>query len=200
MDQQTARRDHILPQNMDNFEQVTAFLEIMEWFFVSLNELKICNSIKVYSVKNGNHDGITAYATTMALFAKLKVIIPNCETKLFSDFFGYYEFEGHKFIICHGKDDEFMKRGLPLNIGDKERVMIYDWLESQNIYGNNIHFVKGDLHSDNLNSSYKLDYRNCLSLFGASDYASFNFERNHYGVSYSIIDNGNILNGTFVDL
>jgi len=103
MDQQTARRDHIMPQNMDNFEQVTAFLEIMEWFVVSIQQMGICNYIKVYSVKDGNHDGITAYTAQLALLNKLNLILPNCETKLFTDFFGYYEFKGEKFILCHGE-------------------------------------------------------------------------------------------------
>ena len=200
MDAQTARRDHIMPQNMDNFEQVTAFLEIMEWFMVSIQQMGICNNIKIYSVKDGNHDGITAYTAQLALLNKLNLILPNCETKLFTDFFGYYEFKAQKFILCHGKDSEFMKRGLPLNISDKEKIMIYNWLESQGITGTNIHFIKGDLHSDNLNSCYKMDYRNCLSLFGASDYANFNFERNNYGVSYSVIEDGEMMNGSFINL
>lgn len=200
MDQQTARRDHIMPQNMDNMEQVTAFLEIMEWFFASLYKLNISNNIKVYSVINGNHDGITAYVSTLALFNKLNLVIPQCETQLFTEFFGYYEFKGHQFVICHGKDSEFMKVGMPLNLDLKNKDIMRDWLESKEIYGKNIHFIKGDLHSDNLNTSYKLDYRNCLSLFGSSDYANFNFSKNDYGVSYEVIDNGDLLRGSFINL
>lgn len=200
MKQQTARQDHFLPQNLDDFEQITAYLEIMEWFLVSLHNLNICNNIKVYSVKCGNHDGISAYTATVALFNKMKLILPQYEYILFTEFFGFYEFKNHKFIICHGKEDEFMKRGMPLNIDDKNKVMIYNWLDSQGIYGNNIHFIKGDLHSDNLNSSYKMDYRNCLSLFGASDYANYNFERNNYGVSYEILDGEELLHGTYINL
>lgn len=200
IDSQTARKDHILPQNMDNFEQITAYLEIMEWFFTSLYSMGICNNLKVYSVKNGNHDGISGYTATKALFNKLNLIIPGCETVLYSDFFGYYEFEGRHFIICHGKDDEFMKRALPLNLTDKDKTFIRDWLDYNKIFGENIHFIKGDLHSDNLNSSSRFDYRNCLSLFGNSDYSSFNFEKNNYGVSYEILDGDDLLRGTFINL
>lgn len=56
MDNQTARRDHYMPQNMDNAEQVTAFLTIMHKFICSLYESKICQKILIYSVKEGNHN------------------------------------------------------------------------------------------------------------------------------------------------
>lgn len=201
MDQQTARRDHILPQNMDNFEQVKAFVEIMNWFTDMLVTNVEFNNLKFYSVRCGNHDGITGYVATDALFSRIKLKYSDIvETTIFTDFFGYYEFKGMKWILTHGKDDEFMKKGLPLNLTDATKSIIYDWLEDNNIHGKNIHFIKGDLHSDNLNSCYKLDYRNVLSLFGSSDYGSMNFARNNYGVSYELIDNGQLLRGTFIDL
>ena len=50
--------------------------------------------------------------------------------KLFT--FGYYEFKAQKiYFYVMEKDSEFMKRGLPLNISDKEKIMIYNWLELQ---------------------------------------------------------------------
>lgn len=202
INQTTARPSstHLLPQNLDNYEQVKAFLEIMEWFVSSLVEMKICNKIKMYSVKCGNHDGIVSWIATTALFAKLKLLYPNIESKIFDEFFGYYEQDGHKWIITHGKDDLFMKHGLGLNIKPNEKIQIYNWLESKGIYGTNIHVIKGDLHSDNLNSCKKMDYRNCLSLFGASDHSNFNYELNDYGVSYEVIDNGELMRGTFINL
>lgn len=202
INQTTARPSstHLLPQNLDNYEQVKAYLEIMEWFVSSLVEMKICNKIKIYSVKCGNHDGIVSWIATTALFAKLRLIYPSIESKIFDEFFGYYELDGHKWIITHGKDDLFMKHGLGLNIKPNEKIQIYNWLESKGIYGTNIHVIKGDLHSDNLNSCKKMDYRNCLSLFGASDHSNFNYELNDYGVSYEVIDNGELMRGTFINL
>ena len=94
-----------------------------------------------------------------------------------------------------------MKKGLPLNMNDKTQVMIYEWLEANNIRGNNIHIIKGDLHSNALNSCRLFDYRNVLSLFGASDYSNYNFSRNTYGVSYDLfIDNNVRTIGTFENL
>jgi len=103
MNGETTRGGNPLPQNMDNYEQVNNYINIMTDFMFSLHAMNICNHIKVYSVKCGNHDGIVGYTATMALFARLQLMFPNYEFKLFNDFFGYYEFKGHKWIICHGR-------------------------------------------------------------------------------------------------
>ena len=200
MDNQTARRDHFMPQNMDNVEQVQVFIRVLEWFFSSLYKSNICNNLKIYSVKCGNHDGTMGYVATMALLYKLKLMYPDIETTLFDEFYGFYKFKGHTWILTHGKDEKFMKKGLPLNLDDRNKVMIYEWLDSQNIYGDNIHVIKGDLHTENINSCKKLDYRNVLSLFGASDYSNYNFSRNQYGVSYELFIGDNLLRGTFENM
>lgn len=200
IDGYTCSHTHQLPQNMDNYEQVKAYIEVMEWFVVSLHKLNISNNISLYSVKSGNHDGVAAYVATSALFTKLKLILPEYNYTIFDTFFGYYEFAGHKWVITHGKDDKFMKKGMSLNITPQEKTMIINWLDDNGITGSNIHIIKGDLHSDNLNSCKKLDYRNVLSLFGASDYSNFNFDRNDYGISYEVIDNGELMRGSFINL
>ena len=184
MDNQTARRDHIMPQNMDNMEQVNTFIEVMTKFILRIRQFT--NKMYIYSVKDGNHDGIAGYIATLALINVLNNICPDIDSLLFKDFIGKYEFKGHTYLICHGKDDKFMKKGLPLNLDEKSKVMIYEWLEANDIHGDNIHFIKGDLHSNALNSCKRFDYRNVLSLFGASDYSNYNFSRNSYGVSYDL--------------
>ena len=202
MDRKTTRRDHDLPQNMDNYEQVNNYLEVMENFIKSLqNKLTPRVALHLYSVKSGNHDGITGYTATKALFAKLQYAFDNITCQIFDDFFGTYSVKGHKFVITHGKDDEFMKRGLPVNLNDATLVKLYEWLDSVGIEGKNIHFIKGDLHQESINSNYKLDYRNVLSLYGASDYGQLNFGKQPHGVSYELIDQeGNLLRGTFTNL
>ena len=56
---------------------------------------------------------------------------------------------------------------------------------------------KGDLHSNALNSCLRFDYRNVLSLYGASDYSNYNFSRNSYGMSYDLFLGDNLIRGTF---
>lgn len=195
MDNQTARRDHFMPQNMDNMEQVTTFIEVITKFILRIRQF--ANKIKIYSVKEGNHDGIVGYVSSLALINVIKNLYPDIDCQLFKDFIGKYEFKGHTYLICHGKDSKFMKQALPLNLNEKSKIMIYEWLEANNIHGDNIHFIKGDLHSNALNSCLRFDYRNVLSLFGASDYSNYNFSRNSYGVSYDLFVGNTRTIGTF---
>lgn len=103
-------------------------------------------------------------------------------------------------MITKSKDCAFMKKPMPLNMNDKTQLMLYEWLDSKNIYGDNIHFIKGDLHSNALSSCKKLSYRNVLSLFGASDYSDYNYSKNSYGISYDIITGTNLLRGTIENI
>jgi len=191
----TARLDHDLPENMDGYEQANGYITLIYNFVQSLAKAGLANKINLYSVRCGNHTGVVEYLATKALFAELRAQGFNCT--LFESFFGTFQTCGHTFVLTHGKDDKFMKKGLPLNLDEKSKVMIYEWLDDNKIYGDNIHIIKGDLHSNNYNSCKKLDYRNVLSLFGASDYSSFNFGRNSYGVSFDLCIEGNLVRGEF---
>ena len=195
MDNQTARRDHFMPQNMDNREQLRTFLSTITTFIDQCRLL--ANKVVIYSVPDGNHDGDFGYAASIALKYIVENKFNDVEFILFDTFFGVFEFLGHTYVISHGKDSKFMKRGLPLNLDEKSKVMIYEWLEENNIHGDNIHIVKGDLHSNALNSCKRFDYRNVLSLFGASDYSNYNFSRNSYGVSFDLFVGNCRTIGTF---
>lgn len=191
----TARLDHDMPENMDPREQANVFLDIMFWFVGALRNLK--SKINVYSVPCGNHSGNFEYVCNKALFNGLNACFNDVKTTLWEEYYGVFEVNNAKFICMHGKDFLFMKRPMPLDLNDKTHVLLYEWLDSQNIQGNNIHFIKGDLHSNSLSSCRKFTYRNVLSLFGASDYSNMNYSRNSYGLSYDIIDGDNLLRGTF---
>ena len=200
VDGKTARLDHFMPENMDAREQGNTYIELMLWFIDSLIANQMCSNLKIYSVPNGNHGGTLEYFCNKSLLMYINAKYPQIETKMFEEFFGYYAFNNHKWIICHGKDSQYMKKGLPLNIDEKSKTMMYEWLDDNKIYGDNIHIIKGDLHSNNMNSCKKFDYRNVLSLFGASDYSSYNFSRNSYGVSYELFIGDNLVRGTFENM
>lgn len=93
-----------------------------------------------------------------------------------------------------------MKKPLPLNLNDSTSTLLRDWLDREKIYEDNVHIVKGDLHSNNLNSCRKFDYRNVLSLFGDSDYSQMNYVSNQSGVSYDYFINNTRILGTFENL
>lgn len=200
VDGKTARLDHHMPQNLDAKEQCNFYIKLMTDFIASLIENQCCSNIKVYSVPCGNHGGAFEYACNMALLNAINVYFPDVETKMFDTFFGSYDFKGHKWIICHGKDDQFMKKGLPLNLDAVTHTKLQEWLDDNEIYDEKIHFIKGDLHSESINSCRRFDYRNVLSLFGASDYSNYNFSRNSYGVSYEMFIGDNLVRGTFENI
>lgn len=100
MDNQTARRDHFMPQNMDNREQFNVFIRQMLSFIGQLGHY--CSNIVVYAVPEGNHDGSAGYMAIKALEYAAKRKFPDIEFTVFEKFFGYYEFKGEKYIIMHG--------------------------------------------------------------------------------------------------
>lgn len=198
----TARLDHMMPENMDAREQGNKFISLMMWFIDSLaaEENALASEINVYSVPCGNHGGNFEYMCNKALLALINAKYPTITTTMWEEFFGIFEQDGHTFVCCHGKDDQYMKKGLPLNLDEKSKVMLYEWLHDHEIHSDNVHFIKGDLHSNSLSSCKRLDYRNVLSLFGASDYSNYNFSRNSYGVSYDLFIGSNLVRGTFENI
>lgn len=198
MDNQTARRDHFMPQNMDNREQFNVFIRQMLSFIGQLSNY--CSKIIVYAVPEGNHGGSADYMAIKALEYAAKRKFPDIEFTVFEKYYGHYVFNNEHYVIHHGKDGQFMKKPMPLNLNDSSSVMIRDWLDAEGIYDSNIHIIKGDLHSNNLNSCRKFDYRNVLSLFGNSDYSMMNYPTNNYGVSYDLFINKVRTIGTFENL
>lgn len=199
MDEMTSRRDHLLPQNMNNTEQVNIFITNLIQFISDIRQL--CNNVCVYCVKCGNHAGDFEYVANLALQSTVQSVFKNeVEFTLFNTFFGIFTVKGHRFLITHGKDDKYMKKPMPLNLNDFTKIKLYEYMDEYQITGDNIHVVKGDLHTENINSCDKFDYRNVLSLFGASDYCAFNYSKNQYGVSYDLFLGDQLVRGTFENI
>lgn len=196
----TSRLDHNMPENMDVRTQANTFIEVMLQFISSIVGNKMCSKLNIYSVPEGNHAGNFEYVCNRALMASINAIFPDIKTVLWEEFYGVFEQNGNVIVCTHGKDRQFMKKGFPANLDDKTKVMLYEWLHEKGIHANKVHFIKGDLHTENINTCNRIDYRNVLSLFGASDYANYNFGRNQYGVSYDMFIGDNLVRGTFENL
>lgn len=195
MDGMTARRDHVMPQNMDNKEQFNVFIKHMLHFIEDIQSL--CNNVEIYAVPEGNHGGYADYFAIKALQYATQSYFPSIKFTVFDKYFGTFTCLHHTYISMHGKDGQFMKKPMPLNLNDATSTLLRDWMDREGINGSDIHIIKGDLHSNNLNSCRKFDYRNVLSLFGASDYSNYNFSRNSYGVSYDLFVGNTRTIGTF---
>lgn len=199
MDNMTARRDHIMPQNMDNKEQFNVFLKTMIWFINNLYTM--FNKVVVNSVPNGNHTGAPEYFAIVALKYAIDSKFKNVVMEIPDKFFTKVNVGDHLFLLTHGKDSNFMKKPLPLHLTNDSKVWLDNYLIREEIVNKyapgHIHILKGDLHTAGFDDTLQYDYRNCLSLFGDSDYSQMNYPSNGYGVSYSIIIGDSILNGEF---
>lgn len=195
MDGMTARRDHVMPQNMDNKQQFNVFIKYMLHFIEDIQSL--CNDVEIYAVPEGNHGGFADYFAIKALEYATNSYFPSIKFTVFDKYFGTFTYLHHTYVSMHGKDGQFMKKPMPLNLNDTTSNLLRDWMDREQINGNDIHVIKGDLHSNNLNSCRKFDYRNVLSLFGDSDYSQMNYVSNSYGVSYDLFIGSVRTIGTF---
>lgn len=194
MDQQTSRRDHIMPQNMDNHEQLHTYIKVMGWFFTQLKYR--CNKVRMYSVPCGNHDGDFGYVANLYLAETLKQL--DIPSTVYEKFMNHYEYKGHTFIICHGKDAYFMKKPFPLHLNPATEIYLRNYMDREGLDDcGKIHVIKGDLHSNALDANIKFTYRNVLSLFGDSDYSQANYPSNGYGVSYELFEGTEMISGVF---
>ena len=198
MDGMTARRDHVMPQNMDNKKQFNVFIKHMLHFIEDIQSL--CNNVEIYAVPEGNHGGYADYFAIKALEYATNSYFPNIPFTVFDRYYGVFTVNSHTYISLHGKDGQFMKKPMPLNLNDSTSTLLRDWMDREQMTGENIHVIKGDLHSNNLNSCRKFDYRNVLSLFGDSDYSQMNYISNAYGVSYDLFIGDIRTIGTFENL
>lgn len=101
MDRMTARRDHFMPQNMDNREQFNVFLRRMIDFIDGLSNY--CNELIIYAVPEGNHDGSSGYMAIKALQYAINARYPKIKFEVFDRFIGSYEFRTHTYVLTHGK-------------------------------------------------------------------------------------------------
>lgn len=196
MDHQTSRRDHYLPQNMTNKEQVQNFMNLMIFFINSLS--KYTSSLKYYCVGESNHDGDLGYVTNLALAAYLNSMGENIAATVFNKFIGHFKSNNMHFVLCHGKDNKDMFKNLPLVMNDKTENFINEYLDTESLYGK-IVFVKGDLHQSATTYAKRFTYKSVGSLFGSSEWIHKNFGNTKAACDYSIVDtNGNILDGRVV--
>ena len=198
MDGMTARRDHVMPQNMDNKQQFNVFIKYMLHFIEDIQSL--CNNVEIYAVPEGNHGGYADYFAIKALQYATNAYFPTIPFTVFDKYYGVFNVGSHRYLILHGKDGQFMKKPMPLNLNDQTSTLLRDWMDREQMTGEDIHVIKGDLHSNNLNSCRKFDYRNVLSLFGDSDYSQLNYVSNQAGCSYDLFIGSIRTIGTFENL
>lgn len=193
---QTTRGGHALEQNMDNKEQVHAFINLMSRFMRALAENIPAAYIKYYCVGESNHDGDFGYVTNIALASILES--QGIQATVFDKFIGEFELCGTTYILCHGKDNKDMFKNLPLTLDVKTENFINEYIDVKGIKGN-IVFVKGDLHQSATTYGRRFTYKSVSSLFGSSEWIHKNFGNTPAACDYSVVDNNsNMLDGRII--
>lgn len=193
-DNQTARRDHYLPQNMSNDEQVQVFIEKMTDFMSALTQIK-CESLEYYAVNTSNHGGDMEKWTQRLLASELKAL--NIKAIVFDKFIDGFMVEDVSYMVCHGKDDKDMKKPLPLTVNDKTEIMINQYMLEYNIPTFSPIFVKGDSHVSAVSHAKNFVYKSVGCFLGNSDWTAANFGKTPAVCEYSLVDsNSDVMDGT----
>lgn len=184
----TVRGGHILQQNMDDREQFDGYFNAFKKFFDSLVPLNLGN-VKFIALSNDNHSGPFSYTAQRALQIYLETKFPNVEVFIAKDFIHTFRYGNHYYHMTHGKDEQYLKKGLPLTINPQTEVYFQRYLDEKGYPSNGFHtIVKGDLHQQCDQRSYKFRYLSCPSFFGGTNYIHTNFGPNQPTVVYDIVE------------
>lgn len=193
---ETTRGGHLLPQNMNDKEQVKVFIRQMLQFFDNLYET-FDVPMSYYCVGESNHDGDFGWLANEKLASMLELKYPDMPIEIFDKYMDFVEINGTMFILSHGKDNKDMFRNLPLVLDINTESKINEYID---YYGleqvtDNIIFVKGDLHQSALTHGKKFSYWSVGSIFGASEWIHKNMGNSKAFCDYAILhDDGTFMN------
>lgn len=188
---ETTRGGHKLSQNMDNKEQFNTFIEVMKEFFDELYEMKIANYIDYYSVGTDNHSGDFGYFANKVLETYLTMKYPDMVVEIFQKYIGDVKYGKHTLLFSHGKDDKTMFKNMPLYLDTKTENQVNEYLDYNGIYGDSVHFVKGDLHQSSTCYGKRFRYKNVSSVFGSSKWIHLNFGNTPAACDFDIFEHDN---------
>jgi hypothetical protein len=185
----TTRGGHALPQNMDNVEAFKTYvfgkLDLIE----RLHEAGVANKIYVRNVTQCNHAGDFGHTANIAI----QLIIERSYAKsaieyvILERFMEHFEYGDHTFVLTHGKDPKYMKRGLPYVLNSDAIKFINDYIDHYSIATKYIHIEKGDLHQIGYQRTKKFDYRNYMSFAPPSAYGQHNYGDGYGGFSIQVV-------------
>jgi len=192
----TTRGGHKLDQNMTNEEMFKVFVEGKLTLIENCINLGVANKVLVRNVCNDNHGGSYSSIANIAIQMILNRVYDSQDVDFYvlNKFIEHFEYGEHTFIVTHGKDSQYMFKGLPYELNDKAIAFINDYIDHYNIKTRFIHLEKGDLHRVGYSRTKKFDYRNFMSFAPPSAWVQHNFGDCYSGYSIQVInkDNGEI--------
>ena len=185
----TTRGGHSLPQNMDNIAAFKAYvfgkLDLIE----RLLSADVANKIYVRNVSNCNHSGDFGYTANVSIQMIINRLYDKAQVEYYilEKFMEHFEYGDHCFILTHGKDNKYMRRGLPHVLSDGAIKFISDYIEHYGINSKYVHCEKGDLHQLGYQRTKRFDYRNFMSFAPPSAYGQHNYGDGYGGFSVQVI-------------
>lgn len=178
---------HILPQQMNNREQSDFYIEVHKELFDILVEKQYAKDIYFITTSNSNHGGDFEYQAMRTVEEWLKVRYPFVKTKINYLPFNHFFYGNHCVIFGHGKDEEDMKNGFPLNLTEKVENYINDYINKNELHDKAVHVITGDLHQSSENYGKNFRYKKVLSQYGSSKWMHTNFGSGSPGLSSEVM-------------
>lgn len=179
---------HTLPQQMNNREQYDVYVEIHKDLFDTIVQQRMAKNIYYVATSNSNHGGDFEYTAMKTVEQYLNIKYPFINTVVNYYPLNHFFYGEHCIIFGHGKDDEDMKNGMPLNLNDKVENYLNDYIRINKLGNYNVSFISGDLHQSSENYGKALRYKKVLSQYGSSKWMHTNFGSGTPGLSIELFE------------
>jgi hypothetical protein len=200
-DGKTVRREHDLPQNMDNQKAFDVGFEFKRRMIESL--LRNYDKIICHNVCESNHSSSFDYIVNSAI----KVYMEKCyegrvEVVNHRRFIEHYNVGKYIFILTHGKDSKCLKFGFKPHLDAIQEGKINNYIDEHYLLqsGSIIEFSKGDSHQylfDN-STSDRFNYYNYPALSPSSNWVQTGFKKGKSGiVFFNYSESGKSINELF---
>jgi len=196
VDGETARKGHKLDQNLETSDQYDHFVASHKYIMDSLVQSGIAKEYQFTAATNDNHNGFFMYICARTVEEYLNAKYPDIKTLVSRQFMFHEEYGIHRLIYVHGKDDRYMKYGLPFKLDKRSEDFITDYVDYHKLAAHVnyseakscVHFIKGDLHQTGEEFGKKFRYKNIMSVYGSSSYVQHNYGSGYKGFEFEIFN------------
>jgi hypothetical protein len=183
-DGKTVRREHDLPQNMDNQKAYDVGLSFKVMLIDAL--IQHYDRIICHNICEDNHAGAFGYVVNSAFKTVMQYKYPHhVEVHNIRKFIDHYRVGKYVFILTHGKDSKNLRFGFKPVLDPRQIEKINNYIDEHFLYTKDsvIEFSKGDSHQwyfDN-SSSDKFNYYNYPAFSPSSEWVQTNFKKGKSG-------------------
>lgn len=194
LDGMTVRRTHELPQNMSNEKAFDVALKFKLTLLDRIVQfMPLRTELHFFNVNNDNHSSAFSYFVNSAFkeavsraYAGQPIFVHNLRK-----FIEHYEYGNNLFMLCHGKDDKYLKHGFKPEIDEKTKSKIEEYMKHYGLYGKGYRafFEKGDSHRQLFDHccSEEFLYHNYAAFSPASGYVVNNFKKGRSGFTLMVL-------------